>query len=163
MAEITVAAALDSLDTVLRFVDGQMEQAGCPLKLMTQVDMAVEEILDVYKRQLLGALPKILIYIPFWFLRIDGRTKLVARMMLVMGGGNAALDLLFLYPLDMGIGGAAWASVIATAAACAMGFCWLCGRDSSFHLGWFGLTAREDWREIAATGSPSALNIWSGL
>ena len=29
----------------------------------------------------------------------------------------AALDLLFLYPLDMGIGGAAWASVIATAAA----------------------------------------------
>ena len=44
MAEITVAAALDSLDTVLRFVDGQMEQAGCPLKLMTQVDMAVEEI-----------------------------------------------------------------------------------------------------------------------
>ena len=88
----------------------------------------------------------------------DYRAKLVARMMLVMGGGNAALDLLFLYPLDMGIGGAAWASVIATAAACAMGFCWLCGRDSSFHLGWSGLTAREDWREIAATGSPSALN-----
>ena len=39
MAEITVAAALDSLDTVLRFVDGQMEQAGCPLKLMTQVEI----------------------------------------------------------------------------------------------------------------------------
>ena len=34
MAEITVAATLDK----------QLEQAGCPLKLMTQVDLAVEEI-----------------------------------------------------------------------------------------------------------------------
>lgn len=44
MAEITVTATLDNLNTVLAFVDGQMEQAGCPLKLMTQVDLAVEEI-----------------------------------------------------------------------------------------------------------------------
>ena len=44
MAEITVAATLDNLNTVLAFVDKQLEQAGCPLKLMTQVDLAVEEI-----------------------------------------------------------------------------------------------------------------------
>ena len=44
MAEITVTATLDSLDTVLAFVDEQMERAGCPRKLITQVDMAVEEI-----------------------------------------------------------------------------------------------------------------------
>ena len=44
MAEITVTATLDSLDKVLAFVDGQMELAGCTAKLMTQVDMAVEEI-----------------------------------------------------------------------------------------------------------------------
>ncbi len=144
-------------------VSGLMTAAGLvlggPLSALLCADPAIRPLVREYTTiTLLGALPKILIYIPFWFLRIDGRTKLVARMMLVMGGGNAALDLLFLYPLDMGIGGAAWASVIATAAACAMGFCWLCGRDSSFHLGWSGLTAREDWREIAATGSPSALN-----
>ena len=44
MAEITVVATLDNLNTVLAFVDKQLEQAGCPLKLMTQVDLAVEEI-----------------------------------------------------------------------------------------------------------------------
>ena len=44
MAEITVTATLDNLNTVLAFVDKQLEQAGCPLKLMTQVDLAVEEI-----------------------------------------------------------------------------------------------------------------------
>ena len=44
MAEITVAADLDSLNNVLAFVDGEMERAGCSMKLMTQVDMAVEEI-----------------------------------------------------------------------------------------------------------------------
>lgn len=121
-------------------VSGLMTAAGLalggPLSALLCADPAIRPLVREYTTiTLLGALPKILIYIPFWFLRIDGRTKLVARMMLVMGGGNAALDLLFLYPLDMGIGGAAWASVIATAAACAMGFCWLCGRDSSFHLG----------------------------
>ena len=86
------------------------------------------------------------------------RTKLVARMMLVMGGGNIALDLLFLYPMDMGIGGAALASVIATAVACALGFFWLCDQNSSFHLGSSWVTTRKEWKEIAATGSPSALN-----
>lgn len=44
MAEITIAATLDNLDTVLAFVDQQMENAGCAMKLMAQVDMAVEEI-----------------------------------------------------------------------------------------------------------------------
>lgn len=44
MAEITIAATLDNLHTVLAFVDQQMEEAGCAMKLMAQVDMAVEEI-----------------------------------------------------------------------------------------------------------------------
>ena len=107
---------------------------------------------------LIGALPKIFIYIPFWFLRMDGRTRLVARMMLVMSVGNVALDFIFLYPLDMGVAGAAWASVIATAAACALGFFWLCGRESSFHMGRACISGLAEWREAAAAGSPSALN-----
>ena len=44
MAEITIAATLDNLDTVLAFVDQQMEEAGCSMRMMTQVDVAVEEI-----------------------------------------------------------------------------------------------------------------------
>ena len=130
-----------------------------PLSALLCPDPAIRPLVREYASiTLLGALPKILIYVPFWFLRMDGRTKLVARMMLVMGGGNIALDLLFLYPLDMGIGGAAWASVIATAAACALGFFSLCDRNSGFRLGLSWAAKREDWREIAAAGSPSALN-----
>lgn len=44
MAEITVTATVDNLDRVLAFVDRQMELAGCSARLMTQVDMAVEEV-----------------------------------------------------------------------------------------------------------------------
>ena len=88
--------------------------------------------LQLFFVTLIGALPKILIYAPFWFLRMDGRARLVVWMMLIMGGGNVVLDLVFLYPLGMGIGGAAWASVISTAAACAFGLVCLCGRRSSF-------------------------------
>ena len=41
MAELTIDAALDQLETVLEFVNGQMEAVGCSQKLMAQVDMAV--------------------------------------------------------------------------------------------------------------------------
>ncbi len=107
---------------------------------------------------IIGALPKILVYVPFWFLRMDGRASLVTWMMLVMGGGNAALDYIFLYPLDMGIEGAAWASVISTAIACTMGLAWLSGRQSGFHMCRTIIRRAEDWKAIAIDGSPSALN-----
>ena len=70
-----------------------------PLTAMLCPDPAVQPLVRDYTAvTLAGALPKILIYVPFWFLRMDGRGKLVAWMMLVMGGGNILLDLLFLYP-----------------------------------------------------------------
>lgn len=44
MAEITVAATLENLDMVTDFINEQLEKADCSMKLMTQVDLAVEEI-----------------------------------------------------------------------------------------------------------------------
>ena len=130
-----------------------------PLAALLCRDPALRPLVTAYAGiTLAGALPKILIYLPFWYLRMDGRAKMVAWMMAVMGGGNVVLDLLFLYPLDLGIAGAAWASVLATAAACVLGFACLGSRDSSFHLGRSLVTSRQGWREIAAAGSPSALN-----
>lgn len=130
-----------------------------PLTALLCSDPAIRPLVWEYTSiTLIGALPKILIYVPFWFLRMDGRAKLVARMMLVMGAGNIVLDLLFLYPLNMGIGGAAWASVISTAIACAMGFFCLCDKDSGFRPGYRCITDLSDWKDIAAAGSPSALN-----
>ncbi len=44
MAEIRIPATLENLETVLGFVNEQMELAECPERLMTHVDLAVEEI-----------------------------------------------------------------------------------------------------------------------
>lgn len=42
---------------------------------------------------LIGALPKIMIYVPFWYLRLDGKNAAVTVMMSVMSIGNIILDL----------------------------------------------------------------------
>lgn len=105
-----------------------------------------------------GALPKILIYIPFWFLRLDGRNGQVTLMMLIMGVGNIALDVLFLYVLDMGVFGAALASVLSTAAACVLGFMRLCDKKSGFSFGFCVKAEGVKLADIAKAGSPSAVN-----
>lgn len=105
-----------------------------------------------------GALFKILIYIPFWFLRLDGRNGQVTLMMLIMGIGNVILDALFLYAFDMGVFGAAMASVLSTAAACAFGFVKLCDKKSGFGFGFCVKAEGVKFREIAKAGSPSAMN-----
>ncbi len=107
---------------------------------------------------LAGALPKILIYIPFWFLRLDGRNGQVTLMMTVMGVGNVVLDVLFLYTLDMGVFGAALASVLSTAAACVLGFVKLCDKKSGFKFGFCVKAEGVKFSEIAKAGSPSAAN-----
>lgn len=107
---------------------------------------------------LVGTLPKILIYIPFWYLRLDGRNRQVTWMMFVMGAGNVMLDVLFLYVFDMGVFGAALASVIATALSCMLGFVWLCDKKSSFPLGMRVSCKDISFLRIAKAGSPSALN-----
>lgn len=107
---------------------------------------------------LAGALPKILIYIPFWFLRLDGRNGQVTAMMAVMGVGNVALDLLFLQIFDWGILGAALASVLSTAAACILGFIKLCDKKSGFKFGFRMKADGVKFSRIAKAGSPSAAN-----
>lgn len=107
---------------------------------------------------LAGALPKILIYIPFWYLRLDGRNREVTWMMLVMGAGNVFLDILFLYAFDMGVAGAALASVVATAASCLLGFFWLCDKKSSFQIGLCVSVKEVAFLDILQAGSPSAMN-----
>lgn len=105
-----------------------------------------------------GALPKILIYIPFWFLRLDGRNGQVTLMMLVMGIGNIALDVLFLYAFNLGVFGAALASVLSTAAACVLGMVRLCDKKSGFQFGFCVRAEGVKFSGIAKAGSPSAAN-----
>lgn len=130
-----------------------------PLSLFLCPDENVAPLVTEYcGATIAGALPKILIYIPFWFLRLDGRNGQVTLMMLVMGVGNVVLDVLFLYALDMGVFGAALASVLSTAAACALGFVRLCDKKSGFKFGFCIKVKGVRFSDILKAGSPSAAN-----
>ncbi len=107
---------------------------------------------------LIGALPKIVIYIPFWYLRLDGKNADVSVMMAGMTGVNIGLDILFVYYLDMGVFGAGLASVIATALACLYGLIRLFSGDSPYVWRAEFVRRREEWLTVAAAGFPSAFN-----
>ena len=104
-----------------------------------------------------GALPKIMIYIPFWYLRLEGKHKAVTVMMVIMGVGNIFLDIIFLTVFSWGVFGAALASVIATAAACIYGFWRLHGNNGNFRMQ-LVVPSGKQLKNIAVTGSPAALN-----
>lgn len=105
-----------------------------------------------------GAVPNVLLYIPFWFLRLEGKNRSITMMMVIMGVGNIILDLWFLYGMDLGVFGASLASVISTALACGFGLIRLFGKSSSFTPGICIPHSRQEWQELTSTGSPSALN-----
>lgn len=44
MHELIIKADTDNLDKVITFVEEQLEAFGCPMKVQTQIDIAVEEI-----------------------------------------------------------------------------------------------------------------------
>ena len=44
MKELTVAATLENLTPVQSFIEEELEAAGCPMKAMVQISVAVEEI-----------------------------------------------------------------------------------------------------------------------
>lgn len=107
---------------------------------------------------LIGALPKIMIYVPFWYLRLDGKNAAVTVMMSVMSVGNIILDVLFVYVWDMGVFGAGLASVLATTAAFVIGFIRLFASDCSFEFHPSIHKNAKEWKSSAAAGTPSALN-----
>lgn len=42
--ELSIEAKVDHLESVLAFVDGELEQIACPMKQQMQIDIAVEEL-----------------------------------------------------------------------------------------------------------------------
>ncbi|MCQ5131002.1 MATE family efflux transporter [Butyricicoccus faecihominis] len=129
-----------------------------PLTAFLGAAGAVRPLAAAYLRvTLIGGVCKVLLYLPFQYLRLDGRPGLVTGLMLAMTALNAALDLLFMAGCGWGMAGAAAASVLATAVAVAAGMGFLHQRASAFHLQRFSFSAKE----IAAVlriGSPAALN-----
>lgn len=106
---------------------------------------------------LIGGIAKILLYIPYFYLRLEGKNRQAMAAMLTMTVQNIVLDFLFLFVFDFGISGAAWASVIATVTAAAMSFLFLWTGKSSFRPG-VRLLRFRDRKAIFRYGSPMALN-----
>ncbi len=106
---------------------------------------------------LLGGIAKILLYIPYFYLRLEGRDRQSMAAMLSMTGLNIVLDYCFLFLLDFGIRGAAWASVIATVVAAGMSFAFLWTGDGVFRLG-FRMLRMSDRAAVFRYGSPMAVN-----
>ncbi len=106
---------------------------------------------------LIGGVFKVLLYVPYFFLRLEGLAQRAAAGMTTMVGLNIVLDYLFLFVLDLGIAGAAWASNLGTIVGCILCFYFLSRKDSNFHFHLF----RPRWdmiRRTVKTGSPMAAN-----
>lgn len=44
MKELTINAAVENIREVTAFVDGQLEELGCPMKAQMQIDIAIDEL-----------------------------------------------------------------------------------------------------------------------
>ena len=108
-----------------------------------------------YVRILLLSAPlKCLLYVPFHFLRLEGKPGAVSISLLAMIGVNGVLDVL-LIQMGFGMAGASAASALGTLVGVGIGFFYL--HRSSFQLvslkGTAGLTGR-----LLLLGSPAAVN-----
>ena len=112
---------------------------------------------DYIKIILLGSIPKMLLYIPFNYLRLDGRPQLVTITLLTMTAANSILDIILMIVFPLGMKGAATASALSSLIACVLGFIYLTGKNSSFQLikiKEYGSTIID----IIKNGSPAAMN-----
>lgn len=115
-------------------------------------------VMEYYLITVIGALPKIMIYVPLWFLRLDGENTAVMIMMGVMSIGNIILDILMVYVWDMGVFGAGLSSLAANGIATLLGVIWLYAKKSVFRFKFHIISDLDSWKNIAVAGVPSALN-----
>ncbi|WP_303790277.1 MATE family efflux transporter [Anaerotruncus colihominis] len=101
-----------------------------------------------------GAPVKCLLYVPFNFLRLDGKPAMVSVSLLTMTALNGVLDYLFI-KAGWGLAGASLASVLATCLGAAVGF--ICLHGGSFRLT-MPRGGTSMLREMLMLGTPPALN-----
>lgn len=115
-------------------------------------------LIETYIRiTFMGGIFKIMLYIPYFYLRLEGKMKQVAFAMILMTVINIILDYVFLFRMDMGIAGAALASVIATMIVCILSFYLLCGKSDVFKFKPIKLDVKM-LGSIFISGSPMASN-----
>ena len=94
-------------------------------------------------------------------LRSEGAAKRSMMIQMVAAGSNIILDPIFIYGLDMGIGGAAVATVVAMAISLLLGMYWyFVRRDTYIRLGFRGFRFDRslDW-DILRVGIPASMEM----
>lgn len=119
---------------------------------------STKELIEIYIRiTFVGGIFKIMLYIPYFYLRLEGKMKQAAFAMTLMTILNIVLDYVFLFPMNMGIAGTAWASVIATGITCILCFYLLCAKSDVFTFRPIKVEAKM-LKQIFTSGSPMASN-----
>lgn len=105
----------------------------------------------------LGGIFKVLMYIPYYYLPLEGNMNQSVLAMTFMTMINMILDYVFLFQTDWGIAGAAWASMIATMVACILSFQFLTNKSAVFQFETIkpGL---QEMKNILINGSSIAVN-----
>lgn len=106
---------------------------------------------------ILGMVFTVLLYLPSYYLQLDGKADSIAIMFYIAIGTDILLDYLLMYSFDLGMTGAALASVLSTAAATVYGFILLGSGYSNYHLK-FCKIDKKIIKEVLRLGSPAALN-----
>lgn len=148
-------AFLLSVIVSIFFIAAGLFFSGQVADLLCRDDNLQDMVEDYCKITLLGALPYILVYIPTYFLQLNGRAKAMTVMMAIMIGTDILFDWLMLYVFDMGIAGAAEASVLSTLFATLYGLCILQSRSSIFRFSLRHFRFRQV-KNILLFGSSSA-------
>lgn len=116
-----------------------------------------QELAVSYLKILIPTMPILLIGIVVSAaLRSHGAAKLSMMVTLIAGVVNAALDPIFIFTLDMGLEGAAWASVAARVSVAATAIYYIVTRYGGF-VGFSMAAIMRDLRPIAAIAVPAML------
>ena len=131
--------------------------------LLSQKTDLASYVKDYCRVTLLGAIPFILSYIPLNYLQLEGKEKNISISIAVMVISDMVLDYVFLYPANMGMTGAALASLLSITLASLYGFLVLQRKDSDYRL--FSAPLRlSSVRRILQYGSAQALgNLYDAL
>ncbi|MBR3241951.1 MAG: hypothetical protein IKF90_04520 [Parasporobacterium sp.] len=113
-------------------------------------------VFDYCQVTFLGSIPFIMSYVVINYLQLAGKLKSISLVVVIMVGSDLLLDLLFIYPLNIGMKGLALASVLATLFATVYGFISLEKGSETYKL---KIKEMGFWKfgEILRFGSPAAL------
>jgi len=135
--------------------------AGCllcePISGLLSQNGSLKDYVYIYSFiTMTGILPTMLSYLPMYYLQMEGKMKHITVSMIMMISLDTLLDWVLMYVFEMGIYGAAFASLFSCLITCIYSFIAMETGYSNYHIKAVPLKL-GDIKEIIRYGSPSAL------